>query len=166
VSSRECGSLSMRVVPVGRRWLKFNLVGALGIGVQLVALALLKSVLHVPYLIATCVAVELAVLHNFAWHERYTWRDHVFGGWRGRLRSLAAFHLTNGLVSVVGNVLLMRLFVGQLRISYFVANLLAIVTCGLGNFVLADRVAFPQNQKPFHQGGTETPRKQLISFSR
>ena len=55
------------------------------------------------------------------------------------LRSLAAFHLTNGLVSVVGNILLMRFFVGQLRIPYFVANMLAIAMCGLANFVLADR---------------------------
>ena len=58
------------------------------------------------------------------------------------MRSLAAFHLTNGLVSVVGNVLLMRFFVGQLRVPYFVGNMMAIAMCGLANFVLADRVAF------------------------
>jgi putative flippase GtrA len=142
VSSADCGSLILRIGPVGRRWLKFNLVGALGIGVQLVALALLSSVLHVPYLIATCVAVELAVLHNFVWHERYTWPYCVVSGWSGRLRSLGTFHLTNGLVSVGGNVLLMRLFVGQMKIPYFVANIMAIAICGLANFVLADRVAF------------------------
>lgn len=125
-----------------RRWLKFNLVGALGTAVQLGALVLLKSALHMNYLLATALAVEISVLHNFVWHERYTWPD----GWKRstaeRARSLAAFHLTNGLVSVVGNVLLMRLLVGQLRIPYFVANIVAIATCGLANFVLADRVAF------------------------
>ena len=104
------------------RWLKFNLVGAFGTAVQLGMLVLLKSVLHMNYLLATALAVEISVLHNFVWHERYTWPDRALVGWRGRLRSLAAFHLTNGLVSIVGNVLLMRLFVGQLRIPYFVAN--------------------------------------------
>jgi putative flippase GtrA len=142
VSSVECSSFSMHLVPVCRRWLRFNLVGALGIGVQLGALALLKSVLHVQYLIATCLAVEIAVLHNFACHECYTWRDRTFIGWRVRLRNLGAFHLTNGLVSIVGNVLLMRVFVGQLKISYFLADIFAIGACGLANFVLADRVAF------------------------
>ena len=128
------------------RWLKFNLVGAFGTAVQLGMLVLLKSVLHMNYLLATALAVEISVLHNFVWHERYTWPDRALVGWRGRLRSLAAFHLTNGLVSIVGNVLLMRLFVGQLRIPYFVANVLAIAMCGLANFVLADRVAFRNSQ--------------------
>jgi putative flippase GtrA len=148
-----------------RRWLKFNLVGAFGTAVQLCALVLLKSALHMNYLLATALAVEISVLHNFVCHERYTWPDRALVGWRGRLRSLALFHLTNGLVSIVGNLLLMRLFVGQLRISYFVANLMAIGTCGLANFVLADRVAFAESQKPFHQRGTETQRKQLIGSS-
>jgi putative flippase GtrA len=143
-----------------RRWLKFNLVGALGAAVQLGALVLLKSALHMNYLLATALAVEISVLHNFVWHERYTWPDRALVGWRGRLQSL--FHLTNGLVSIVGNVLLMRLFVGQLRIPYFVSNLVAIATCGLANFVLADRVAFAESQKPFHHRGTETERKQSI----
>jgi putative flippase GtrA len=125
-----------------RRWLTFNVVGAMGTAVQLGALVFLKSTLHMNYLLSTALAVEISVLHNFVWHERYTWPD----GWKRstaeRVRSLAAFHLTNGLVSIVGNVLLMRLFVGHLRIPYFVANVMAIATCGLANFVLADRVAF------------------------
>lgn len=129
-----------------RRWLKFNLVGALGTAVQLGMLVLLKSALHMNYLLATALAVEISVLHNFVWHERYTWSD----GWKrstaARARSLVAFHLTNGLVSIVGNLLLMRFFVGQLRIPYFVGNLMAIAMCGLANFVLAARVAFgPQS---------------------
>ena len=44
------------------RWLKFNLVGGLGIVVQLVALALLRRWMH--YLAATALAVELALLHT------------------------------------------------------------------------------------------------------
>ena len=142
MSSADCGSLLVRWRPVGKRLLKFNVVGAFGTGVQLGALVLLKSALHMNYLVATALAVEISVLHNFMWHERYTWRDRALGGWRGRLRSLGAFHLTNGLVSIGGNVLLMRLFVGQWKIPYFVANLMAIGACGLGNFVLADRIAF------------------------
>jgi len=40
------------------RWLKFNAVGAMGIAVQLAALALFKSGLHMDYLLATAAAVE------------------------------------------------------------------------------------------------------------
>jgi putative flippase GtrA len=57
------------------RWCKFNLVGGIGILVQLGTLFVLKSVLHFNYFAATAIAVEAAVAHNFVWHEQFTWRD-------------------------------------------------------------------------------------------
>ena len=60
---------------VFRRWLKFNSVGAIGIGVQLSVLTLLAGHLGLNYLLATALAVETAVLHNFVWHEKWTWAD-------------------------------------------------------------------------------------------
>lgn len=47
------------------RWLKFNAVGALGIGVQLTALASYHTLFALDYLAATALAVETALLHNF-----------------------------------------------------------------------------------------------------
>jgi putative flippase GtrA len=52
------------------RWLKFNAVGGVGINVQLAVLLVLNSGFHMSYLPATAFAVEMAVLHNFLWHER------------------------------------------------------------------------------------------------
>ncbi len=57
------------------RWGKFNVVGAMGMVVQLAALALFSRLAPGHYLYASAAAVELAVLHNFVWHVRYTWRD-------------------------------------------------------------------------------------------
>lgn len=59
------------------RWGKFNLVGAIGIAVQFAALFSLKTELHLQYLVATAIAVETTVLHNFVWHERFTWVDRI-----------------------------------------------------------------------------------------
>lgn len=59
------------------RWWRFNLVGAIGIVVQLAALFVLKSAFHFNYLAATAVAVEAAVAHNFIWHEKFTWADRI-----------------------------------------------------------------------------------------
>src|SRR5438094_283126 len=78
----------------GLRWLKF-IVGLIGIGVQLLVLALLKSGLHLNYLLATALAVETAVVHNFLWHERFTWRDRVA---KTRLAQFIKFNLTNGTI--------------------------------------------------------------------
>jgi putative flippase GtrA len=122
----------------GLRWLKFNAVGGIGVGVQLVVLALVKSGLQMDYLIATGLAVESAVIHNFLWHERFTWADRAGDRWT----RFAKFNLTTGLFSIGGNLLMMRLLVGWAGANYLAANGITIVACSLMNFVVSDRVVF------------------------
>ena len=52
---------------------KFVIVGCLGFVLQLLTLWALTSLAGWPWLPATAAAVEVAVLHNFVWHERWTW---------------------------------------------------------------------------------------------
>jgi len=141
---------------LGVRWLKFNAVGALGIGVQLLALALFKGVFGIHYLIATAMAVETAVLHNFVWHEHWTWRDRnlLEPGRRSLLGRLLRFHLSNGLVSILANVVLMRLFAGYFGLHYMVANLMAIAVTSIANFLLSELFVFPRRKEPT---GRESP---------
>ena len=120
-------------------WLKFNLVGGMGIGVQLIVLTGLKFGLHIDYLLATALAVEAAVVHNFIWHERFTWSER--GSKNVALRFLK-FNLTAGTFSILGNILLMALFVHLGRMNYLLANLATIAVCSLGNFLVSDRLVF------------------------
>ncbi len=122
-----------------RRWFRFNAVGAIGIVVQLAALSLLTAVCGLHYLLATLVAVEFAIVHNFLWHDRWTWSDRQTDG---AIRRLARFNLANGLVSLVGNLALMPLLVQLLHLGVIPANVIAIALCSLANFLLADRVVF------------------------
>jgi len=124
------------------RWLKFNAVGGIGIAVQLAALAVFRSWLKVDYLLATGLAVEIAVIHNFLWHERFTWADRPATRPMQSLLRLAKFNASNGAVSMVGNLGLMRLLVGEMKLSYVAANLIAIVLCSLVNFLLGDGFVF------------------------
>jgi dolichol-phosphate mannosyltransferase len=122
------------------RWLTFNLVGILGAGLQLLVLQLAVSTVGLPYLAATILAVEAALLHNFFWHERWTWRERMSEGTRAR--RLAAFHAANGGVSLVCNVILMQLLVGMLGLPVVPANLMSILACSFVNYVLSDRLVF------------------------
>ena len=124
-------------------WLKFNVVGVLGFGLQTLALyALTHSVHPISYLAATAVAVELAVLNNFVWHQRWTWNDRPSASKRETLRRLLKFNLTTGLVSLVGNLFLMGLLVGRLGLPVVPANVASVVACSVVSFFLADRIAF------------------------
>jgi putative flippase GtrA len=124
------------------RWASFAGVGAVGFAVQLGTLALLTNWVTLPVPLATAVAVELAVLHNFVCHEWWTWRDRARGR-RGRwpLR-LARFHAASGLVSLAGNVVLTVGMVEWLHAPALAANACAVMLLGLVNFVAADRYVF------------------------
>ncbi len=131
-----------------RRWCLFNLVGLFGIFIQAGTLVLLHELAKMHYLIATPLAVEAAVLHNFLWHERWTWIDRTSGDRSGVIARLARFNLTTGVVSIVGNLGLMVLFVGGLGAHYAVANMASIVLCSVINFLVADRFVFKDKQAP------------------
>lgn len=133
------------------RWLKFNFVGAVGIGVQFAGLWLLKGVVHLDYLVATAVAVEAAVLHNFVWHERFTWADRTttrVRSWRGSLLRLLRFQLANGAVSIAGNLALMKVMVGLGHLNYLAANAIAIALCSVANFLVSDEWVFGGRRLP------------------
>jgi putative flippase GtrA len=124
------------------RWIKFNFVGGIGIGVQLTALWALTHAVRCNYLIATALAVETTVLHNFLWHQRFTWADRMRNHWRDSLIRLLQFNLTNGLVSILGNMILMRALVGGLHARVLIANMLSIATCSAANFALSELYVF------------------------
>jgi dolichol-phosphate mannosyltransferase len=124
-----------------RRSAVFSIVGLIGIGVQLAALWLLKGRLGVPLLVATFLATEIAVLHNFAWHVHWTWADRPASA-RETFWRLIRFHITNGLVSIIGNLLLMMLLTVYLRLHYLVANLISIGVCALVNLLVSHTWVF------------------------
>ncbi len=127
---------------MARRWIMFNGVGLLGLVVQLATLALLVHGLGWHYLIATAVAVEAAVLHNFVWHQRVTWRARPAAGTATVLGRLARFHLLNGSVSLAGNLIFMALLTGGLGMHPVAANLVAVLACSLVNFFASEVLVF------------------------
>jgi putative flippase GtrA len=117
-------------------------VGVAGAGLQLGLLAVFVRDVPGHYLGASFAAVEITLLHNFMWHSRYTWKDRRDNG--TRLGQLVRFHLSNGAVSIVGNLVLMRLLVREAHLPVVGSNLVAIVCCSGLNFALATCWAFPR----------------------
>ena len=164
--AKDCGAQTSTFV----RWCRFNLVGGVGIAVQFAALFVLRSLLHFDYLFATAVAVEAAVVHNFVWHEQFTWADRVQArlperesktkaldvtlskipllakearsGAPGSTVRFVRFNLTNGAVSILGNMALMRVMVGEGHMNYLLANGIAIALCSVANFLVSEEWVF------------------------
>ena len=121
------------------RWLKFNAVGFGGVVLQLSVLAILKSGLGMNYVPATAIAVESAIIHNYLWHERFTWADRsqAGGGWR-----FLKFNLTTGAFSIGGNLGVMAVLAGRLHLNYLLSNGIAIAVCSVANFLVSDHFVF------------------------
>jgi putative flippase GtrA len=132
------------------RWGKFNLVGAMGMIVQLGSLALLNRWAAGHYMFASAAALELTLLHNFVWHMHYTWRDRRDP--TALPAQLLRFHLSNGLVSMLGNLALMRILVDEARLPLLVSNGIAILWCSVINFCLGNSWAFAVRTQAMEAG--------------
>ena len=125
----------------GSRPVVFTVVGIVGFAVQTLALWMLAGHARMPVVPATLVATEIAVLHNFAWHVRWTWADRPAGPVATCLR-LLRFNLANGGVSLLGAAALMPVLVHALGIHYLLANLLTVLACAVVNYAAGDRFVF------------------------
>lgn len=135
-------TIAVQLLPCTQRWVTFYSVGALGMGVQLTTVWALVGLAGLDYLAGTAIGVEVAVLHNFLWHERWTWSDRnaPFSG--PVFSRLVRFNVANGLLSLWGNVVLTAVFVATLGMGYLVANGLAIAMCSVLSFLVSDRLVF------------------------
>ena len=125
-----------------RRWGIFNAVGVMGAAMQVLVLAVLIRLLGVDGPLATALAVEAAILHNFLWHERWTWAERRGGGTGGRWLRWARFNLVAGALSIPANVGLTAAYAAALGIDHVLANVLAIGSCSILTFLATDRLVF------------------------
>jgi len=139
-------------------WTRFLAVGALGFVLQIGALTTL-ALAGVPTAIATAGAIEIAILHNFLWHERWTWPDRAKGrgagerGARARFTCFLRFNGAAALVSLVGNVALTVWLVDGLGLPLAVGNAIAVAALAAINFLLADRWVFTSQAEAWDAGG-------------
>jgi putative flippase GtrA len=129
------------------RWIRFSAGGTYGSLLQLFALMVLAKWLPLAW--ATALAVELAVLHNFIWHELYTWHDRHVRGVRALLGRFGRFQVSNGLISLAGNVMLTSLLYEHFRFPAVIANLIAIGLCGAFNFAASEWLVFARVPKSY-----------------
>jgi putative flippase GtrA len=113
----------------------------MGFIVQMAAFVALTSVVHASWLSATVAAAEVSIIHNFFWHERWTWKDRIESGF-SLLAKLARFNVATGIVGVGGNLAVVALYVTVFKLPPVVANVLAVATLSIVNFIVADRWIF------------------------
>jgi putative flippase GtrA len=87
-------------------------------------------------------AVESAVIHNFIWHERFTWVDRLRCSRGSSIARLVRFNSSNGAISLIGSLGLMEVAIRLAHVNYMTANAFSIGICSLLNFLVSDNYVF------------------------
>jgi putative flippase GtrA len=124
------------------RFCAYSLVGLMGFAVQLAALLALSTLTGLRDWVAVALAVECAILHNFMWHERWTWVDRTGGSCEGVMTRLATFNLATGGFSIASNLGLTAFFATSFGLPLVVANACAVASLSLLTFLTSDRLVF------------------------
>lgn len=112
---------------------RFVGVGVVGFAVQVTALWILTRG-GIPWLPATVLAVESAIVVNYLLHRNWTWA--------GRRGSFWKFNASTAVTSVIGNVALMAVLLDATRLSVVAANVIAVAVMSVVNFAIGDQWVF------------------------
>jgi dolichol-phosphate mannosyltransferase len=122
-----------------QRFLRFALVGASGVLVDMAVLFLLSDPrsLGLGLTRSKIAAAELAIVNNFLWNDAWTFRDLIGEqrGFRHKLRRLLKFNAVCG-AGLLLNVLLLNVQFNLLHMNRYVANLIAIGAVTVWNYWL------------------------------
>lgn len=122
------------------RILKFGVVGASGVAVNMGCLYLLKEFAGLPYFVASLIAIELSILSNFTINLLWTWRDRSGEGslWTKMIR----YHIGAGATAFLGNYLILIALTELFGVHYLISNLIGIGVGTLANYVINDLWTF------------------------
>lgn len=142
------------------RFIKFGIVGASGVVVNLTVLYIgheyifhaIESSYRKPYL-SLALAISLATLNNFTWNRLWTWADRVRTLEAGEVHpvSLRVLSMEFGqyvTASAFGSALqyVLTLLLSN-SMDYRLANIIAIAAASVSNFLANDRWTFKRKKR-------------------
>ena len=123
-------------LPLKRFW-RFGIVGLSGVFVDMVVFYLLSDPTTLAWSIthSKTLAAEVAIINNFIWNDRWTFKDLTQHqrGWRRQLKRFIKFNLIC-LAGLILNILILNVLFNAFGVNRYVANLIAIAVVTLWNF--------------------------------
>src|SRR5262245_42213227 len=105
------------------RLLRFGVVGASGVGVNMGVLILLSEAFRIPYALSGLIAIEFSILSNFALNNAWTWSDRRTTPLHQRL---IRYHLVAGATAMIANWSLLVFLTELIGLDYRLSNFIGI----------------------------------------
>lgn len=129
-----------------KRFIRFCLSGLTGVFVNMGAFYILREFAHVGLSRSAIIAIELAIINNFFWNDRWTFQD-IANERKGLIEQGKRFIRFN-LVCVTGlilNILMLNILHNFFHINEYLANMVAIVAVTGWNFSLNLKYSWKQH---------------------
>jgi putative flippase GtrA len=128
---------------LARRFQKFLVVGAVGLGVNQGMLYLLHQGFGSHLIISSTIAIFTSMIVTFVLNEHWTWHDR--GG--GPLVHRIAKYFPINLIGLIINVVILRALVTEADMHYLVANLFGAGAAAIWNFLLNNHFTWGANEE-------------------
>lgn len=118
------------------KFVKYIIVGVLGLVVDLGIFYLMNKQMEINYVISNVTSSSLAVIHNFIWNSYFT-----FNVTNRKIRRFISFYL----IAVVGMVVstgLLALFIDGLKTDSMIAKSISIIFIAILQFFLNKKLTF------------------------
>lgn len=135
ISQGRIGRLRRRInFPIGR-FIRFGLVGASGVFVDLAVFYLLRRFVGLGLTRSTIISAEVAIINNFLWNDAWTFSDMSSQqkGWRKRIKRFLKFNLIC-LAGVILQTLIVNFLFNVLGVNEYLAKIVAIAIVTFWNF--------------------------------
>jgi dolichol-phosphate mannosyltransferase len=126
------------------RLIKFGIVGASGVGVNVGCLYLFAEFGRIPYFIASVIAIELSIISNFTANLLWTWRDRSHE--TTLLTKIVRYHIGAGATAFLGNYLILIALTELFGLHYMISNLIGIAVGTFSNYLINDLWTFKKKQ--------------------
>ncbi|MDD4993982.1 MAG: GtrA family protein [Paludibacter sp.] len=123
------------------KFIKYGLVGVLGLVVDMGVFYLLNKKLGVNYVVANITSSSLAIIHNFILNSYFTFKITD-----NKLKRFATFYLI-ALIGMAVSSGLLVVFIDGLKLDTMVSKLITVFIVAIGQFIFNKKLTFRKNKK-------------------
>lgn len=123
------------------KFIKYGLVGVLGLVVDMGVFYLLNKKLGVNYVVANIISSSLAIIHNFILNSYFTFKITD-----NKLKRFATFYLI-ALIGMAVSSGLLVVFIDGLKLDTMVSKLITVFIVAIGQFIFNKKLTFRKNKK-------------------
>jgi len=124
-----------------KTFIKYGIVGISGTIISMSVLYTLTDIFNIYYLISGLIAIEISLLNNFFWNDRWTFLHN------NNMNSVHIRLIDYHIVSLAGaliNIMFLYILTSWIGLYYLLSNLIAIMGVFIINYIINTRITWKE----------------------